>query len=157
MCPSISPDLPGTIDRLSLPEWFRSPLVSYSEKLIRMASPECIVLYGSLARGTYTKASDIDLVVVSRYLPDSFFDRLAYLQGLNDCGRAIDAFAYTPEEFRDMLRRGHVTALDALADGIPVHGEPFFAELRAEFQDMVRRGLRRSICSWVLPTPSASE
>ncbi len=109
------------------------------------------MLYGSLAKGTYTTASDIDLVVVSRLLPDSFHERLACLQDLNDTRRAIDAFAYTPEEFQRMLTRGHVTALDAVADGVAVHGEAYFAELQQLFQAMVQRGLHRSPCSWVLP------
>jgi hypothetical protein len=53
-----------------------------------------------------------------------------------------------------MLRRGHVTALDALADGVPVYGEDYFAALRGIFEDMVRLGLHRSTCSWVLPRPA---
>ncbi len=154
MCSSVSSDLRDTVGQLSLPEWFSSPLMSYSEQLVQCLSPRCIVLYGSLAKGTYTSASDIDLVVVARGLPNDFHDRLAYLQDLNGTRRAIDAFAYTPAEFRDMLDRGHVTALDAVADGIAVHGITYFQELKKVYQGMVQRGLHRTACSWVLPVTS---
>ena len=154
MCPSVSSGLRDTIGRLGLPERFSSPLMSYSEQLSQCLSPRCIVLYGSLAKGTYTSASDIDLVVVAQDLPKDFHDRLAYLQELNGTRRAIDAFAYTPAEFRDMLNRGHVTALDAVADGIAVHGSSYFQELKRVYQGMVQRGLHRTACSWVLPVSS---
>ena len=44
-----------------------------------------------------------------------------------------------------------VGALDAVADGVAVHREAYFAELQQLFQAMVQRGLHRSPCSWVLP------
>ena len=152
MCSPVSPYLQGALERLGLPERFNQTLISYVARLVGRLEPQCVVLYGSLAKGTYTTASDIDLVVVSRLLPDSFHERLTCLQDLNDTRRAIDDFAYTPEGFQRMLTRGHVTALDAVADGVAVHWEAYFAELRQLFQAMVQRGLHRSPCSWVLPS-----
>jgi predicted nucleotidyltransferase len=156
MCPPIPPDVAQVIEGLGLPERFSTPLASYSAKLIENWAPQCIILYGSLARSTYTNTSDIDLVVVSQRLPENFLDRLATLQELNDTRCSIDAFGYTPEEFQGMLRRGRVTALDALADGIPLYGSSYFDQLREVFEDMVRQGLRRSVCTWVLPRPVSS-
>ena len=89
--------------------------------------------------------------MVSRLVPDSFYERLAYLQELNDIRRAVHAFAYTPEVFQRMLTRGHVTALDAVADAVAVHGQVYFAELQHLLQGMVQRGLHRSPCSCPVP------
>ena len=50
-----------------------------------------------------------------------------------------------------MLTRGHAKALEAVADGVRLHGKAYFAELQQLFQDTVQRGLHRSPCSWVLP------
>ena len=154
MCPPVSTDLRGTVESLSLPERFADPLIDFGQQLIRRLQPQCIILYGSLARDTYTVASDIDLVVVTTGLSDSFHDRLAQLQDLNETHRSIDAFPYTPQEFEAMLRQGHVTALDAVSDGVPLYGETYFEGLREILEDMVRRGLHRTSCSWVLPVQS---
>jgi predicted nucleotidyltransferase len=156
MCPSIPPDIASVIEGLALPEHFSVPLASYSARLIENLAPQCIILYGSLARGTYTNTSDIDLIVVSQHLPESFLDRLASLQELNDTRRSIDAFGYTPEEFQRMLGQGRVTALDAVADGVPLYGSSYFGQLREVFEEMVQHGLHRSICTWVLPRPVSS-
>ena len=147
----VSPDVEKAVETLGLPEGFSRPLIFYVKNLVARLETECVVLYGSLARGTYNTASDIDLVVLSEHLPDGFHERLARLQELNSARRAIDAFGYTGEEFEAMLRRGHVTALDAVADGVPLYGVPYFSKVRLIYDELVRRGLRRSPCSWVLP------
>lgn len=154
MCPAIPPDVERALADLGLPDRFAIPLTSYVASLIDHLAPSCIILYGSLAKGTYTTASDIDLVVVARQLPEDFLDRLRVLQELHDTAGPIEALGYTPEEFQDMLKRGHVTALEALADGVPVYGHHYFSGFKEMFQDMVRRGLHRSTCSWVLPQPA---
>ena len=151
MCPTVSTDLRETVGSLSLPQRFADPLIDFGEQLIRRLQPQCIILYGSLARDTYTVASDIDLVVVTKGMSDSFHERLAQLQELNETRRSIDAFPYTPREFEAMLRQGHVTALDAVSDGVPLYGDTYFQGLRDILEGMVRRGLRRTSCSWVLP------
>jgi len=151
MCPPVSTDLRETVESLSLPQRFAYPLIVFGEQIIRRLQPQCIILYGSLARDTYTVASDIDLVIVTKGLSDSFHERLAQLQELNETRRSIDAFPYAPQEFETMLRRGHVTALDAVSDGVPLYGDTYFQGLKDILEDMVQRGLHRTSCSWVLP------
>lgn len=154
--PAILADIDKLISDLGLPEKFTGALSQYARKVALALEPLCVILYGSLARDTYTTTSDIDLVVVSPNLPEHFLDRLATLQDLNDTACSIDAFGYTSKEFHQMLAQGHVTALDAVADGIPLQGQEYFGQLREIFQDMVRQGLRRSSCTWVLPLPVSS-
>ena len=44
-----------------------------------------------------------------------------------------------------------VTVLEALNDGIPLHGQELFAEWRREFERWLALGLRRTDCTWSLP------
>lgn len=91
MLPQDSPDFSNIIAELGLPERFRIALASYVKNLIPSLAPECVILYGFLVKGTYTNASDIDLVVISELLSENFPDRLSFLQELNDTNCAIDA------------------------------------------------------------------
>lgn len=152
----VSTSIQESLAKLELAEQFASPVISDAAALVATLQPRCVILFGSLTRGTYNTVSDIDLVVVSEQLPDGFFDRLEVLQRLNKTRRAIDAFGYMPAEFEEMLQRGHVTALDAVADGVPLHGEGYFRQLKAMFEDMVRRGLHRTTCTWVMPDATKS-
>jgi predicted nucleotidyltransferase len=154
----VRPQVPGAIEKavaaLGLPASFANALARYTATVVNRLQPECVILYGSLAKGTYTDLSDMDLIVIAPWLPDPFMDRLDLLQRLNQGLGPIEALGYTASEFQEMLQRGHVTALEALADGVPVYGDRYFSGLKDIFQDMVRRGLRRSTCSWVLPRPA---
>lgn len=97
--PQDSPDFSNIIAELGLPERFRNALASYVKKLLSSLAPECIILYGSLAKGTYTTASDIDLVVISKLLPENFLNRLSFLQELNDTNCGHSPQIERPEEF----------------------------------------------------------
>ena len=153
--------VPGTIEKavaaLDLPASYTNSLARYTATVVDRLQPECVILYGSLAKGTYTDLSDMDLVVIASALPDPFMDRLDLLQRLNQGLGPIEALGYTPAEFEEMLQRGHVTALDAVADGISLFGSDYFRQLKVIFEEMVRGGLHRTNCAWVLPgVPSAS-
>lgn len=150
----IPENIEKAVAAIGLPAPFASALAAYTATVVNRLQPESVILYGSLARGTYTNLSDIDLVVITQLLPDYFMDRLDLLQRLNQHLGPIEALGYTRSEFEYMLQRGHVTALDAVADGVPLHGEEYFRQLKTVFEDMVRRGLRRTTCAWVLPQPA---
>jgi hypothetical protein len=77
------------------------------------------------------------------------------LVGLNKPCRAFDAFGHTPAEFEKMLEPGHVTALDSMADGIPLHGAEYFNQMQEVFQEVVIRGLHRGVGAWRLPPEMA--
>ncbi len=69
--------------------------------LTEHGTPEKVILFGTLAKGTIHKWSDIDLVVVERTaLP--FFQRLRKIRRLLKPRAAMDVLVYTPEEFERM-------------------------------------------------------
>lgn len=75
-------------------------------EIIRKHIPDAkIILFGSRARGTYIKTSDIDLIVVSKKFEKMHFtQRTAYLlKILYRAGalpkQGLDILCYTPGEF----------------------------------------------------------
>jgi hypothetical protein len=89
------------------------------------------------------------VVVIGGPLPEKIFDRLDLLARLKrGIPVSIDAFPYTEAEFERMLDNLHVTALDCMYEGIPLHGKDYFERLRPKFDEYVARGLRRGKAAW---------
>ena len=78
------------------------------------------VLFGSFARGTQTRRSDVDAIFVEQ-TPARFLDRLArYFDPLTErLPVPVEVFVYTPEEFRRMKDRPFLRR--ALSEGITVY------------------------------------
>ncbi len=129
----------------------REEIEHYCRRVIQEVEPECIILHGSVAKGTYTVKSDIDLLVIGGDLPQRFLERIYLLLSLNDSGAPIEPLAYTVEEFVQMLEAKHLTALEALSFGLPLYGDKLFQEWAGIVADWRARGLRRTTCSWVIP------
>ena len=47
------------------PDAVKKALQEYCREVIKRFKPTCIILYGSRAKGTFTGASDIDIIVIS--------------------------------------------------------------------------------------------
>lgn len=122
----------------------------YARRLAEALMPTCVILFGSVARGTDSERSDLDLVVIGGDLPQDIFDRMGCV---NKVTRGIrtpaDIFPYTEAEFERMLDNLHVTALDCMYEGIPLHGQEYFDRLRPKFDEYVARGLRRAKAAWL--------
>ena len=78
------------------------------------------VLFGSYARGTATKRSDVDVIFVED-TDARFLDRLGrYMDPLYDrLKTGVEVFVYTPAEFERMKERSFVRR--ALTEGIRVY------------------------------------
>ena len=123
-------------------------IAAYSHAVVATLRPVCMVLHGSVARGDYTQASDVDIVVIGGNLADAFLDRLGQLIDLNATHARIEALGYTQAEFEQMLAECHLTALEAMEFGMALYGKRYFARLRRIFANMKARGLRRTHTSW---------
>ena len=64
--------------------------------------PDCIILHGSIARGTYTHSSDIDFIVIGKRLPENFFERAYQLNRLRDGTTPIEVVGYTLAEWQSI-------------------------------------------------------
>ncbi len=107
-----------------------------------------IILFGSRARGDWLPHSDYDLLVVADF-QEPFLDRIYELSGL--ARGPVEFHPYTLDEVRDLLRRGVPSIVDALEEGIVLYEKEEFGEVRRLFEEMKRKGLRRSGVSVILP------
>ncbi|GAB6101457.1 hypothetical protein JCM16138_06800 [Thermococcus atlanticus] len=130
-----------------LPYW--GDIQEYVEALKGALRPKLILLYGSLARGTFGLGSDIDILVISENLPKSPNERLKLLYELDRTRAPIDAKTYTPGEVKKMFLKGHPLIMDALSDGKILYAdEDYLRELMAMFK-VARRKFRRFERGWI--------
>ncbi|MEM2540411.1 MAG: nucleotidyltransferase domain-containing protein [Candidatus Methanomethylicia archaeon] len=109
--------------------------------VIPTLKPLLIILYDSFTRGDYTRGSDIDLLIVSEYIPKNYWDRWSLVYEVID-GLPLDPHIYTPEEFREMIIDGRMTALDALTEGIVIHAN---TEYQEEINRLLSETLKRRV------------
>lgn len=78
-----------------------------------------VILFGSFARGTATKHSDIDLIIIMK-TDLRFFDRYNGIhRTILDALRPypVEFFIYTPEEFKKMVESGNTFIKTVLKEG----------------------------------------
>lgn len=65
------------------------------------SSPSRIILFGSYGRGTANEASDLDIMIVERFLPDRATEYLRLMDALDQVvpGIGADLLLYPQEEF----------------------------------------------------------
>jgi predicted nucleotidyltransferase len=124
---------------------------AFCQRLVDAFQPDCIILHGSIARGTETPFSDVDIIVIGGLLPDDFFTRLYELNRLRDGTAPIEVIGYTLTEWEQMMNRLHLTTLEAIHWGIPLHGQALFSQWQTELDRLKATGLRRDAGSWSIP------
>lgn len=75
----------------------------YARTLEKAFGRVTVVLYGSVVRGDFNQASDIDVLVISDNLPKRFLDRLDVL--LEKAKAGIEPKGYTKEEFEKLRNK----------------------------------------------------
>ena len=105
---------PGAIQAANLPSGLRAELVPSLEVLVRRLQPEGLWLFGSWARGSASRRSDVDLLVM----------------GLNEM-RLLDAYDAVLDALADC--RLPVQPLVARQALLVKHGDaPFWRSVKAE-------------------------
>ncbi len=76
-------------------------IIPFLRKVENKYSPEKVILFGSRARGDFTKDSDYDIIVVSKdFQKIDFYERAVALYHLKrGTPAAMDIICLTPEEF----------------------------------------------------------
>ena len=85
-------------------------------KLLRAYHPEKVILFGSYARGSFDRYSDLDLVVIKR-TRKRFLDRIKEVIRIIKPRSGIDVLVYTPDEFSRMVRSGNPFIQGVLREG----------------------------------------
>lgn len=124
---------------------------AYAQAVAAAYNPDCIILFGSVARRTQRQDSDIDILVIGGDLPANHRSRFRLLMQLRPRLAPIQVQTYMRSEWEEMIAAKHVTVLEALRDGKALHGQALFARWHEQFQRWLALGLRRTECTWVIP------
>ena len=90
------------------------------EQLIKKYSPAKIILFGSLAKGTNTKRSDIDLCIVKDTENKKEFLMDIYLNIESE--KILDILVYTEKEWNDCIKDTTSFAYLIKKKGIEIYG-----------------------------------
>jgi predicted nucleotidyltransferase len=113
----------GATDEARSAAW----LPTIIDRLVAGFAPLQIILFGSYARGTAHRGSDLDVLVVLPDEPGGLRYRdvtVAMLRALSDLPVAKDVVVTTPDE---IARRGHLVGTvlrEALQEGTLLHERP---------------------------------
>lgn len=112
---------------------------------------KAVVLFGSRARGDWLPWSDYDLLVIAGY-SEPYLERIKkILDLLADTKLPVEPHPYTPREALEMLHQGNPIIVDAIEEGIPLHKTTWYDKLLEEYQELRRRGLKRTKTTIKLP------
>ena len=127
----------------------QNELNTFVQRIKKSIEIACVILFGSQARGDYTQASDIDLIIIADFKED-FFNRILNLTRLNKSRYNIELFCYTETEFSKMFERGNALVLDSINEGSPLLGKSFFKIYKEKLNQLFQKGLKKSSCTWIL-------
>ncbi len=125
---SVSPEIEGFVKRIV--DYFNGDVT--------------VILFGS-------RASDYDLIVISKKLTGNFLARTKPLYELNEDFLPVDVLAYTPAEFLKALENLSPSALDAMREGIVLHDNGFYEVAKRHFEELKRKGVKKERY-WVMRT-----
>ncbi len=121
------------------------------ERLTRKYSIKAIILMGSRARGDWTPWSDYDLLIIGDF-SEKYLDRIkSILEVIGETPLEVEPHPYTLEEAMEMLRRGNPLVVDAMEEGIVLYATNEIEKLKSLYEELKRRGLRRSRTSIIVP------
>ena len=107
----------------------------------READVESVVLYGSMARGDWSRHSDFDVLVGLESDPQPrFIDRLGTFLDLSRTGD-VEALPYTLPQVERMFTHLNLVILAALRDGIVLYDRGMWRRYQERFQTLLARRL----------------
>lgn len=97
-------------------------LQAFRRRISKRYGIQRMILFGSRARGTPHRDSDVDLIIVSpKFKRKSIVDRASPLYMEWNLDLPVDFLCYTPEEFEELSRRPGLVR-EALREGVPIPG-----------------------------------
>lgn len=87
------------------------------DRILRVAKPEKIVLFGSRARGSPRRNSDYDILVVQRSRLPRHQRAGPFYAALADLAAEVEVMVFTPQEMRDWRDVPQAFVTTALREG----------------------------------------
>ncbi len=111
----------------------------FCKNIIKVMQPNCIILYGSLARGDFNERSDVDVIVISSKLPKNYYKRAELLFNMVETLDPIEPLGFTPDEFIKMIKNRHCTSIFALKEGKALYGKDYFLFLKEIHEKIINQ------------------
>ncbi len=96
-------------------------LASLADRIIRLANPRRVILFGSQARGTANEGSDIDLLIIGDIPTEKAWNRRREIgrirRGLPYMRVPIDILLFTPDEIEKWRDTTNQVVSEALREG----------------------------------------
>lgn len=97
-------------------------------KIVSVASPEKVILFGSHAWGKPTKDSDVDLLVIQKSQERRLDREIKLTEAIFPAGIAVDILSYTPEELeRAVNEHQNLFLEDIVRNGKILYGNSDFS------------------------------
>ena len=106
----------------------------------------CVVLIGSRSRMDFNVGSDIDLILIGKWVNDKLFDRIDEVKEKMEIPLLpIDFFLYQPQEIHILIDQGNPMILDGFTEGTCLLNESFFREIKKKINSYRKKGLINKI------------
>lgn len=93
-----------------------------TQRLVKAAHPDEIILFGSYARGDFDKDSDLDLLVILPTVESRFDEMVRLRRVLGDIPMSIDVVVYSVDRVRDRQNLRGTMLYHALTEGRVLYG-----------------------------------
>jgi predicted nucleotidyltransferase len=95
---------------------------SIVRQIINKYHPMKVILFGSAARGDFSKANDLDFLIIKDDVPHYGIDRMRELDEIIDRDMAADMLVYRQDEFDERLALGDPFIKSILKEGRVLYG-----------------------------------
>ncbi|MEM1826120.1 MAG: nucleotidyltransferase domain-containing protein, partial [Desulfurococcaceae archaeon] len=99
----------------------------------------------------YKPWSDYDILIIADFR-DKYLDRIGnILELIDNTNLTIEPHPYTLKEAIEMLKKGNPIIVDAISEGIILYSREEFKELLKLYEELLRKGLKKSETSIIIP------
>ncbi len=105
-------------ERLKKQKEYIKIATKYVKRLSKIVVVKKAYVIGSVARGDFNEASDIDVLIIAENLPQHPLKRLYFLY--NYALPNVEPKAYTQEEYEKLLKNGNPIAIETESIGIKI-------------------------------------
>lgn len=127
-------------------ELFSNMIVNLHKKVTLYA----VILFGSRAKGNAHFYSDFDIVVIADFKLD-YIERVKWVLWETP-SIPVDVFCYTPKEFEHMFESFHLTAIDAIGEGVVLFGMEYIKPLKEKYDFYIKHGMKKMDCILIPPS-----
>jgi len=119
---------------------------SYAEELVSKRRAEAVILFGSLAKGTYSPFSDIDVLILVEDAPPNPLDRISHYIDPR-LPLDIEPRVLTINEFFNIIKEERRFGREILENGIVLAGKTEILEEARKLSSTIKNKLKESMRS----------